>query len=230
MKGGQNSGVTQMELEVAKNKLEETVHLVDTSMETVLHQDVDRTAQLKALIDSQAEYYEKSANLLRQLSLQVQNSITSHTPRRQKTGGPQLMNNQITSGGMPGMGADSFNSNQQFQNFNSQSQTQNQANPAQPTNNSQNAFGQTQNNQPAIAQSAFNSDPWGSSAPTTAPAAAPRTNVQNTASFDPWGSSSGTASSAVPVANATSNTQSNFYALPPATDNNDPFNLGGVGV
>lgn len=56
-----------MELDQAKTKLEDSVRTVDNSMEQVLQQEVDRTAQIKNLIDSQAAYFERSAEIMKQL-------------------------------------------------------------------------------------------------------------------------------------------------------------------
>ena len=243
MKGGQHSGVTQMEVEQAKTKLEETMHLVNTSMDNVIQLDIERSAQLKALVEAQAKYAEKQAQLLRQLSTQIDGSLSGHQPRQPKSAGPTLINNNMA---MNSMGMGGFNSNQQFQDFNSMNQNQNQGqnqsqNPMQNPNQMQNPgqnMNQAQNNMFGNpAQNAFNSnnnfgqaqnqvasDPWGSSAPQAAPRANPVAN--NTASFDPWGGSSST----VPQSNvaSTSNAQSsNMYQLPPASDTaNDPFNLG----
>lgn len=63
----QYNSVTPMELDQAKTKLEDSVRTVDNSMEQVLQQEVDRTAQIKNLIDSQAAYFERSAEIMKQL-------------------------------------------------------------------------------------------------------------------------------------------------------------------
>lgn len=253
MKGGQNSGVTQMEVEQAQKKLEDTINMVDVSMDNVIQQDTDRVAQLKNLIEAQAAYYEKSANLFRQLGSSITTSINEHTPRSAKNKGPTLMNNSVAmnSNGMMG-----FNSNQQFStdfnSFGGQS-SQNQQNMMNNNNNNinnnninnnninnnnqnlNNANTSQQNNQSQVAfnQNNFgqNNDPWGSSSGTSInnnqPVAQPR-NPSTNANFDPWGGSS----SSVPTSNVASSSNQgggNFYALPPATDsNNDPFNLGSL--
>ena len=231
-----------MELEQAKNKLEDSLRSVDNSMEQVLMQDVDRAAQLKAVIDSQLAYHRKSTELLQQLTQTIQTSITSHNPRQAKTQSAQIKHQQNLN--VP------FNSNMQFQNFNSnQNQNPNSNSTSHSSSNNNNNNTLTNNNQPQIS-SPFDSDPWGNAnsqnqattSPNSQPMPAPRNSNSNhsAANFDPWGNNSTTPSTtSVPQANMQSNTQNpnnnnnnsaNLYSLPPTTQiDNDPFNLGNLG-
>ena len=73
--------VNSMEVETAKNKLEETLRQTDASMDAILCSDIDRVAQLKHLIDAQAEYHSKAGQLLNELSATLNTRIQEAKPR-----------------------------------------------------------------------------------------------------------------------------------------------------
>jgi len=81
-----------MELETARNKLEEQVRQVDTCMETVLCNDLDRAVQMKHIVDAQLEYMEKCARSLRELSSKIDSQVKNHQPRKPKTFNVILIN------------------------------------------------------------------------------------------------------------------------------------------
>lgn len=172
------------------------------------------------------------------LRASIEQQMSTYTPpaRNAKTQPLLKDNNQMMNQmGMFGQ-HDSFNSNQQFQGYNQTSPT--------------NPYGQPQQQPPQPQQSAFqqpiNTDPWGANSnspfgqPQTNPVsqAAPRTvsstSQQNTqpVAFDPWGNAPvANQASTTTIPTSTSGGADAFYALPPATandQNNDPFNLGNL--
>lgn len=105
--------VNQMEVEQAKNKLEETLRQTDASMDAILCSDIDRVAQLKHLIDAQAEFHTKAGQLLNELSSTLNKRIQEAKPR---SGSKPMASLKAPSGGAWGGDSDigfptSFSSN-----------------------------------------------------------------------------------------------------------------------
>ena len=102
-----------MEVEQAKNKLEETLRQTDASMDAILCSDIDRVAQLKHLIDAQAEFHTKAGQLLNELSSTLNKRIQEAKPR---SGSKPMASLKAPSGGAWGGDSDigfptSFSSN-----------------------------------------------------------------------------------------------------------------------
>jgi len=103
--------VTPMELDQARNKLEETVRIVDNSMDAILCSDLDRAAQLKQFIDSNLDYHERAAQKLRQLSTNINSKIQAHVPRKTKGTMPTISNQSLN---LPSISASKTSSNDYY--------------------------------------------------------------------------------------------------------------------
>lgn len=125
--------VPTMEVEQAKNEVEETLRQCDTSMEHILDLDRERIAQLKAFVDAQAQFYQQANSILTNLSTELQNNLSNYRPRDHKTSGAQL---KPTAGVMMSthQWSQQQNSQTSFQtNFNSQPQNNSFSTTTSPT-------------------------------------------------------------------------------------------------
>jgi hypothetical protein len=195
--------VNQMEVEQAKNKLEETLRQTDASMDAILCSDIDRVAQLKHLIDAQAEYHTKAGQLLNELSSTLNKRIQEAKPR---SGTKPMASLKVASGGAWGGDSDmgfptSFSSNFDNNKFDNNTITNKTELSVKSGGTGNDPF-----------------DPWGDT----------NNNISNQSSaFDnAFGNSASTNSAPYPNISNTNN--ASLYALPPPENNNDPFNLSNL--
>lgn len=169
--------VSQMDVEQARGKLEETLRQTDASMDAILCSDIDRVAQLKHLIDAQQEYHKKTAELLADLSQTLTRRITEAQPRNSTK--PQATLKPPAHSGGSGWGDNVTSGN----NFSSSGSNFNQYQPPAPK---QSQPSLTNGNGTKQANLIGDFDPWNDASTTTNTQYALPPASNNTNGADPF--------------------------------------------